>query len=145
MKRLLFLFFFYIIPIFSFSHNLIDAECYQEVDGAIKIKLDTGTLYKNISWRKKVLLFNKDSKTWHYGDESFSSLCLCKVLQKINNQEIKDSFFLDKGKIKDCLDEVVWIAARVKYRDPVRFTTFYDNVLVCAGFQTDLFSLLIAH
>lgn len=145
MKRLLFLFFFYIIPIFSFSHNLIDAECYQEVDGAIKIKLDTGTLYKNISWREKILLFNKDSKTWHYGDESFSIDDLYRVLQEINKKEVREASFLDKGKVKGCLNEVVWIAARVKYRDPVRFTTFYDNVLICAGFKVDLLSLLIAH
>ncbi len=143
MNRIFFLFLFSACSLFPSSYGLVDVECYQK-NGAIEMRLYSGTghLRKYFDWEKRVFKFNKKLKMWQCDTSSFCLEDLVKALKKINDQEINEPS-LNGNKTESCLSEMMLIAQMVKYRDPVRFTTFYDNVLACAGIRNDLVSLLI--
>lgn len=139
MKRIFFLFLFSVCSLFSSSPHLVDAECYQK-DGVIKMRLWAGQkrniICSQLGWQEKIIQFNQEQQAWQSGREAFSLEDLKSVLDKINKQDEDDTLIVQN--VKGCLNQIAYIAQKLKHRDPVKFTNFYDSILDCFGIQTDL-------
>lgn len=143
MKRLLFLFFFCIIPIFSSSPHLVDVLCSSN-QGVWFVRLYSGTSpeFKDLGWQEKILMFDKASQTWknlkHI--DYLSSVTLINILEEVREQQ--EEYEPISKEENPTLHKVGRILKAIENRDPVRLTTFHDNVSLCLGRKQDLLSLL---